>query len=68
MQETFWTLLHDPAHWKFEIFLQVLDGLIFGVLWNLIWNKYLKQHWQHHLDRDKQVITPAYSGDTELPY
>jgi hypothetical protein len=67
MQETFSTLLHDPAHWKFEIFLQVLDGIIFGVIWNLIWNRYLKQHWKHHLDRDKGE-PKTYYGDTELPY
>jgi len=54
MHETFWTLIHDRAHWEFEIFLQVLDGVIFGLLWNFFWNKYLKQHWHHHLDRDNR--------------
>lgn len=58
--ETFWTLLHDKAHWEFEIFLMILfDGLVFGLMWN-----YIKKHWQHHLDRDKQdemlhVVPPS---------
>jgi hypothetical protein len=64
MQETFWTLLHDPAHWKFEIFLQALDGIFFGILWN----KWGRIHWQHHLDRDKQTKIRSNYGDTELPY
>jgi hypothetical protein len=28
MRETFWTLLRDPAHWEFEIFLMILKGMI----------------------------------------
>lgn len=69
MQETFWSLLHNSAHWEFELFLMVLvDGMILGVGWNLIWNKYLRQHWQHHLDRDKKVEPRSHWGDTELPY
>lgn len=40
--ETFWTLLRDPAHWLFEIFLMVLfDGLV-GLL---IWKRWLKPYW-----------------------
>jgi hypothetical protein len=28
-QETFWSLLHSPGHWIFEIFLMLLfDGVI----------------------------------------
>ena len=35
--ETFWTLLHNAAHWEFEIFLMVLfDGLIGTILWPFI--------------------------------
>ena len=48
--ETFWTLLHDPAHWLFEIFLMVLfDGFIAGLMWPLV-----RKHWRHHIERDKQ--------------
>ena len=44
----FSTLLHDPAHWAFELFLMALfDGLIGAVAY-----PFLKRHWQHHLDRD----------------
>ena len=49
-QETFWTLLHDKAHWEFEIFLMVLfDGLVGALIW-----PFLKKHWYHHLERDKE--------------
>jgi hypothetical protein len=48
--ETFWTLLHDPAHWEFEIFLMVIfDGVIGAAL--LPW---IKKHWNHHIARDKE--------------
>ena len=30
--ETFWTLLQDPAHWCFEIFLMFLFDIILGLL------------------------------------
>ena len=58
--ETFWTLLHDAAHWEFELFLiLVFDGILFG-LGGLVLNFYginwktLKEHWQHHMERDKR--------------
>jgi hypothetical protein len=42
--ETFWSLLRDPAHWEFEIFLMVLvDGIILGLLWPKI-----RKHVRHH--------------------
>jgi hypothetical protein len=48
MHETFWTLLGDPAHWLFELFLMLLfDGLIFGLAW-----PFIRKHWHHHLDHD----------------
>jgi len=51
--ETFWTLLHDKAHWEFEIFLMVLfDGVIGALLWPTI-----KKHWNHHIARDKKEGT-----------
>lgn len=48
--ETFWTLLQDPAHWYFELFLILLvDGLILG----LIWPKLRKWKKHHKEDDDK---------------
>ena len=36
-KETFWTLLHDVAHWEFEIFLMFLFDIIIGlILWPII--------------------------------
>lgn len=50
-QETFWTLLQDPAHWAFELFLIALfDGLI-GVL---IWPR-IKRFFKHHKSDDDRI-------------
>lgn len=47
--ETFWFLLHDRAHWEFEMFLMIVfDGIVGALLWPLI-----RRHWKHHLDRDR---------------
>ncbi len=49
MHETFWTLLRDPAHWEFEIFLMVIfDGVIGALLF-----PWIRKHWQHHVKRDQ---------------
>jgi len=51
--ETFWTLLHDAAHWEFELFLMaVFDGLIGAGIVGFCWPR-VKKHWKHHLERDK---------------
>lgn len=48
--ETFWTLLRDPAHWLFELFVTVIfDGLVLGVMW-----PFIKRHWVHHVIRDER--------------
>ncbi len=42
--ETFFTLLKDPSHWEFEIFLMVIfDGLIGFLVWPRI-SKFLTHH------------------------
>lgn len=48
MQETFWTLLRDKAHWQFEIFLMVVFDLVIG---GLLWPS-VRKHWKHHIERD----------------
>jgi hypothetical protein len=51
--ETFWTLLHNAAHWEFEIFLMIVfDGVIGALAWPLV-----KKHWKHHLERDRKEGT-----------
>ncbi len=51
--ETFWTLLHNPAHWEFELFLMILfDGVIGWLCW-----PFIKKHWNHHVARDKREAT-----------
>jgi len=48
--ETFWTLLHDAAHWEFEIFLMLLfDGLLGCIIW-----PFIRRHWSHHIRRDEK--------------
>jgi len=55
MQETFWTLLHDAAHWEFEVFLMVVfDGVVGALLW-----PFAKKHWDHHVARDRKEKAPA---------
>ena len=48
--ETFWTLLHDLAHWEFELFLMFVFDVVIGLL---AW-PFIKRHWDHHTDRDKK--------------
>ena len=48
MNETFWTLLGNSAHWEFEIFLMILfDGVIGLIIWPQI-KHLLKDHKQFH--------------------
>jgi hypothetical protein len=76
MSETFWTLLRDPAHWLFELFLMVVfDGIVLGVCW-----PFLRKHWKHHIARDNEVwgtpfvtpdpyvIIPDWSGSHSLHF
>lgn len=49
--ETFWTLLKDPAHWMFELFLIALfDGLVGLILWPKI-----KKFLRHYRSDDKLI-------------
>ena len=57
--ETFWTLLHDRAHWEFEIFVTfVVDIVVLGIFW-----PFIKKYWNHHLAHDKNC--PATNLDAE---
>jgi len=54
MHETFWSLLHDSAHWEFELLvgfieMVVFDGLVLGLCW-----PFIQKHMKHHFDRDKR--------------
>ena len=49
-KETFWSLLHDAAHWEFELFLIFIFDIVLGAV---IW-PFLKKHWTHHVARDKK--------------
>ena len=71
MPETFWTLLHNAAHWEFEIFLMLLfDGIIAGVC-----APFVRKHWQHHVAHDQRDTAysrslkpdPADCPDCEKP-
>jgi len=58
--ETFWTLFHDAAHWKFELFVGGIEELVTGVLIGMLLWPRIKKHWQHHLERDKkEAAKPA---------
>ena len=49
-QETFWTLLHDKSHWEFRFFRWCCST----VWWVRSYGLFLKKHWYHHLERDKE--------------
>lgn len=49
--ETFWTLLHNVAHWEFEIFLMLLFDVVIGLI---IWPKFSK--WVLHHKSDDQKL------------
>jgi hypothetical protein len=49
--ETFFSLLRDPAHWGFEIFLMILFDFILGVL---IWPR-IKRALKHHTSDDLKI-------------
>lgn len=49
--ETFWTLLSDPAHWQFEVFLIILFDVIIGAL---IWPQ-VKKFITHHKSDDERI-------------
>jgi hypothetical protein len=49
--ETFWTLLKDPAHWIFEIFLMFLFDFVVGIL---IWPR-LQKALTHHKSDDEKI-------------
>lgn len=52
--ETFGTLLKDPAHWEFELFLMLLfDGLIGAVVWPLIKNHIHRDLKKHNTELDR---------------
>jgi hypothetical protein len=47
-QETFWSLLHNGAHWGFEFFIQLLDATVIGIGWRLWCWPRLRKHLGHH--------------------
>lgn len=49
--ETFWTLLSDPAHWQFELFLIVLFDVIIGII---IWPQ-IRKFILHHKSDDERI-------------
>ncbi len=54
--ETFWSLLHNAAHWEFEIFLMVVfDGIVGALLYPWA-SKHIKHHWL--CDR-RELIAPG---------
>lgn len=49
--ETFSTLLKDPAHWQFELFLIFLFDVLIGAL---LWPR-LKKFISHHQEDDDKL-------------
>ena len=58
--ETFWTLMHDAAHWEFELFVgfceMIVFDLIFGViLWGWLLKPYLARKKQETIDEEHKL-------------
>lgn len=49
--DTFWTLIKDPAHWEFELFLIFIFDVVIGLL---IW-PHLKKWFRHHEQDDNKL-------------
>ncbi len=49
--ETFWSLLRDPAHWYFELFLILIFDILIGAL---IWPR-LRKSFTHHKEDDERI-------------
>lgn len=52
--ETFRSLLHDGAHWEFELFVGFIEMLAFDVVIGLFAWPFVMKHWKHHVDRDRR--------------
>ena len=50
-QETFFTLLRDPAHWQFELLLIFIFDVLIGVL---IW-PWFRKFIIHHKSDDERI-------------
>ena len=54
--ETFLSLLRDPSHWEFEIFLMILfDGILGGLVWGLLLGPWVKKKLKHHVTDDEKI-------------
>ena len=51
MNETFWTLLKDSAHWEFELFLIFLFDVVLGLI---IW-PCVRRFGKHHKKDDSKL-------------
>lgn len=69
----FYQLLHDPAHWAFEIFVTILfDGVLLGIFWPLVRNCW--RAWRaERARREEEELTeflksrPTICGACEKP-
>lgn len=66
MNETFWSLLHNSAHWEFELFLMFIFDVVIGLF---LW-PFISKHWKHHVDRDErdqnEVFVDAFDALVNL--
>lgn len=68
MQETFWDLLKDPAHWEFELFLIFLFDVVVGfIIWPFV-QKAMIHHKSDHerledLEREVRRLRGASTND-----
>jgi hypothetical protein len=64
MQETFFTLLRDSAHWEFELFVGFIEMIVFDVIIGyFVW-----PHVKHHLARDRREANENLGARVPIHY
>lgn len=75
--ETFWTLLHDGAHWEFELFLIfVFDVLISLIIWPFLKNRIYDNNPHHksddakiaHLEQENKMIIECLDKSVSIQH
>lgn len=64
--ETFNTLLHDPAHWEFELLVGLVEMVVFDLLIGvLVWPR-IKRHIHHDVRQGVEPDNRKNQYDSEL--
>jgi hypothetical protein len=62
MNETFWDLLRDPAHWQFELLVGFIEMLVFDVIIGALAWPVIKRH-IHRDVKGQGDVSRTYAGE-----